>query len=391
MKKIFFLLTLIFLLLNFNFVKADENIKTVVVTGSGLTEQDALKDLSRVAVEQVVGIYVLSNTIVKNYQVIKDNIYTHSNGFVKSFKVINKTKESGIYKIEAIVDVEVGNLTSTLKKINITTKEVGTNELKIASLSKLDFSQDFKKVIEEVIFNPIKFNKKIYDINIVEFSNSDNVNLNKVKWVGNDKVLLQNGKLLPFKLKFSIGLNEDYIQSVRDFLGKSSIKIHESYPKISKDKNNNFILFKKIQENERSANFMFDKEYEFSFTNSQILSKLALDLDRNYIPNLTISFIDQKKKVYKKLLFSKKNYAFNFESQYSNVSSSEFFLSEPYSEYNTSNSKDSIILGFDIYGFNNDLAFFVPENKEVELVVFLTKDNIDKLKDLSIELNFIKK
>ena len=48
--------------------------QVVTVTGAGTSEAEAIKDAKRVAVEQVVGALVKSETNVQNYQLVMDTI-----------------------------------------------------------------------------------------------------------------------------------------------------------------------------------------------------------------------------------------------------------------------------------------------------------------------------
>ena len=63
--------------------------KEVTVDGVGIDRESALRDARRVAVEQVVGTFVDSRTLVENSMVALDNIYTKSQGFVGKVTVIN--------------------------------------------------------------------------------------------------------------------------------------------------------------------------------------------------------------------------------------------------------------------------------------------------------------
>ena len=57
----------------------------VVAEGVGATPDEALKDAFRHAVRQAVGAVVDAETLVKNDEVIDDQILTYSNGFVKKY------------------------------------------------------------------------------------------------------------------------------------------------------------------------------------------------------------------------------------------------------------------------------------------------------------------
>ncbi len=58
----------------------------VVAEGVGLTVDDARKDAFRSAVRQVVGAMIDAETLVKNDQIVADEVLTFSAGMVKGFK-----------------------------------------------------------------------------------------------------------------------------------------------------------------------------------------------------------------------------------------------------------------------------------------------------------------
>ena len=74
MKKLIIIIGLItlFLLPGMAFARS------VSVTGTGLTATEAENDALRNAVEQAVGVWVDSETLVRNHVLLRDEIYTKS-------------------------------------------------------------------------------------------------------------------------------------------------------------------------------------------------------------------------------------------------------------------------------------------------------------------------
>jgi hypothetical protein len=89
--------------------------RSVLATGTAAGSDEKAKDeaLSRAlrdAVEKSVGIYVEADTMVKNYKLLEDKIYSQVKGYVKSYEVISDNKgEGGMYeiKIKAVVSGDV--------------------------------------------------------------------------------------------------------------------------------------------------------------------------------------------------------------------------------------------------------------------------------------------
>ncbi len=62
-------------------------IEKVVVSGSGLSEDKAIQSASKTAIQQVMGMYVVSDTVMQNRELIKDEVFSQSNAYIKTFKV----------------------------------------------------------------------------------------------------------------------------------------------------------------------------------------------------------------------------------------------------------------------------------------------------------------
>ena len=99
-NSVFGLLFLALLLLN-NFCFAQE----VVVKGVGSDKNSALRDASRNAVEQVVGTYIDSKTLISKNVVALDEIYAKAQGFVRNVTVLDSKQVNDGWEITARVDV----------------------------------------------------------------------------------------------------------------------------------------------------------------------------------------------------------------------------------------------------------------------------------------------
>ncbi len=92
-----------------------------VAAGDSLQARDsALARAQRNAIEQAVGVLVDSETMVENYELLDDKIYTKSKGYIKGYEVIYDNKgEGGLYKIKIKADVALGALTKEVKAMGI--------------------------------------------------------------------------------------------------------------------------------------------------------------------------------------------------------------------------------------------------------------------------------
>lgn len=79
--------------------------QTVTIRGNGTGRDDAIRDGLRAAVEQAVGTMVDSTTLSRNNQIVTDEIYTKSSGFVEDYQVTNEQNVSGVYNVTMTVTV----------------------------------------------------------------------------------------------------------------------------------------------------------------------------------------------------------------------------------------------------------------------------------------------
>jgi hypothetical protein len=82
------------------------------VNGVGTLKDDvtaarktAISDGLRIAVEQARGVMVKSETEVKDYESLRDDILSKTKGFVKTYKILNEIKEDNVYKVTLEVEV----------------------------------------------------------------------------------------------------------------------------------------------------------------------------------------------------------------------------------------------------------------------------------------------
>lgn len=93
----------VFFFISFNSVAAQE----VTVIGMGADKNEALRDAARLAVEQVVGTYIDSRTLMQNLMIQLDEVYKKSNGYIKNIQVLNEENLGGsLYRVQAKIDVD---------------------------------------------------------------------------------------------------------------------------------------------------------------------------------------------------------------------------------------------------------------------------------------------
>lgn len=77
-----------------------------IIEGNKVAARDAARaDAVRQAVEQVVGIYVSAESLTRNFELIRDEIYARSNGFALIEEVLSEGAQEDIYFVRAKVKV----------------------------------------------------------------------------------------------------------------------------------------------------------------------------------------------------------------------------------------------------------------------------------------------
>ncbi len=99
--------------------------KKVVVKGEGVifqgdkaTAKEKAKDQAlRLAVEQVVGIYIKSSTLVQNYVTVDDKILSQSKGYVKNYKILSEKVDGDVVVVEIEATVAAAKVKGDLDAI----------------------------------------------------------------------------------------------------------------------------------------------------------------------------------------------------------------------------------------------------------------------------------
>ncbi len=76
-----------------------------------LARDQAIDDALRKAVEQTLGTFVQSSTLVQNFQLVEDNIMSWTNGYVRSHRIVNEgLADAATYEVTIEAVVEMANL-----------------------------------------------------------------------------------------------------------------------------------------------------------------------------------------------------------------------------------------------------------------------------------------
>jgi hypothetical protein len=123
MKKIFkSTLVILLVLCSQQFVNAQDADKTVtlVVSGSGKTQDEAKQNALRSAIEQAFGTFISSKTEILNDDLVKDEIVSVANGNIQSYEMLNESQlPDGTWGLTLKALVSVNKLTSFVESKGI--------------------------------------------------------------------------------------------------------------------------------------------------------------------------------------------------------------------------------------------------------------------------------
>ncbi|MCK5231303.1 MAG: hypothetical protein KAR13_13605 [Desulfobulbaceae bacterium] len=119
MKKLLFIL---FICLSTHQLQAGE---TVIAQGMSFFEpgreaiarEKALDEAKREAIEKAVGVAVESRTVVENFRLSRDQVLTHSSGYLKKLEILEENKtDLGAYMVKIRAEVEISALVEDLDR-----------------------------------------------------------------------------------------------------------------------------------------------------------------------------------------------------------------------------------------------------------------------------------
>jgi hypothetical protein len=102
---------------------ASVHAETVTARGTGETREAAVSDALRQAVERTVGTLVTAETVVQNYALLSDKVYTNARGFISGFSVLEESLDIyGNYAVTVKAEVDTSprsDLVSQLERLNL--------------------------------------------------------------------------------------------------------------------------------------------------------------------------------------------------------------------------------------------------------------------------------
>lgn len=103
-----------------------KGVATVFGEDKGLARDQAVDDALRKAVEQTLGTFVQSSTLVQNNMVVEDNILSWSNGYVRSYRIMQEgSPDLSNYEVTIEAVVELANLKNDWESVQNLIQRMG--------------------------------------------------------------------------------------------------------------------------------------------------------------------------------------------------------------------------------------------------------------------------
>ncbi len=128
-------LLLVFLSVIFSLLTVAESFaETETVTADGvatlqdnqaISRDNAVNDALRKAVEQAVGLMLSSETLVESGQMVRDSIYSKTQGYIKQYKIIKEQPSQGVYLVTVSAVIGVSELKNDLGALGLLQARVG--------------------------------------------------------------------------------------------------------------------------------------------------------------------------------------------------------------------------------------------------------------------------
>ena len=82
-----------------------------------IAREKALDEAKRAAIEQAVGTRIESKTVVENFEVSRDQVFSHATGYLKNLEILSEEKtELGTFEVEIRAEVEIAALVNDLDR-----------------------------------------------------------------------------------------------------------------------------------------------------------------------------------------------------------------------------------------------------------------------------------
>ena len=241
--------------------KTAEPESAIQAIGYGNSEDEALKSAYQNAVEQYVGVLVDSSTIIQNDQLIKNDILTFSNGYIKSYKKLSSKEQMGLWEVKIDAVIKKQNVLEKIKALNIDPIDIKDSEQTYAKLvtqvqSKFDAEDMLVKLVKETT------TKESFERYINLSVDSIDLDLDRA-----------TRKSVPATINYSVALNwkeyrkiTDRFEKLFEYIGGKLVSSNEiSEKQIPGYRNGNEYFFKQNKDNDLTIRVLIMRNNKLYF------------------------------------------------------------------------------------------------------------------------------
>lgn len=102
-----------------------EGVARILQGNTDIARDNAIVDAQRKAVEQVMGVFMSSESIVENYELLSDRILTQSSGYIKTYQILDERKDGNDFRVRIQATIGLGELENDIEAIQHLIRQKG--------------------------------------------------------------------------------------------------------------------------------------------------------------------------------------------------------------------------------------------------------------------------
>ena len=96
-----------------------EGVAVILENNLAVARDAAIEDALRKSVEEAVGTMIDSQTLVENFQLVSDRIYSQAHGYIKGYRIVKEQRDDQLMRVRVEASVATGPLQDDLSALRI--------------------------------------------------------------------------------------------------------------------------------------------------------------------------------------------------------------------------------------------------------------------------------